>query len=477
MSNSYQPKQFLFCYNKKKSLIDYLLKDLNKYELYHLILVSCYFNLESAKTLIKSLQTESVDITKVSIYIDRGSAIKIGKDNILKWIKETSISLELEINFKIPKTSNLFHAKAYCLLSDDYTDGSLVLGSANLTMKGLINQHCNIETLYNTQDIKHIRDFYEQLNDGSILKFINVSQLEEFDKEDDYYFKYALLQEGFFVQLNDVTLSDLLSFKYKFNQNVQTKTFKEKSKDHKVKTKKDGTVNYFENIISDIESIILKYNANYKIQWGKYGIKTDFGYWIPKHLVSYLEEFESNNIELCKKAIREILEDYIDTAKYEMQEAWNDFFREDWLADNFKYELDLTEAKEHLKNIIKKFLSHLDECLVRYHIVKFDFDFTNSDEIKHLFNILQQSCIKKLGERDYSDLSNNIEDELCKLDSFLIEYDKNDGICANKSTESLIRKCINNHSNMLFKCLALAIISKQLRFIRYLHIDFFINRS
>ena len=137
---------FFFQKDKQQLLVDFLLHGNVIDEKYHLILVSCYFNLESTNTIIQVLQ-KKISLCKISIYIDRGEAICIGLDKINDWIKNKH-SNNIEISFKVNNSSSLFHAKAYCLFSDTSKKGSLVVGSANLTGRGLTDNNGNIEILY-----------------------------------------------------------------------------------------------------------------------------------------------------------------------------------------------------------------------------------------------------------------------------------------------------------------------------------------
>lgn len=476
-------KQFFFQIDKKEFLIDYLTKYVWDYQNYHLVLVSCYFKLDSAKDLIDSLRNRKIRIKRVYIYIDRGSAIDIGKYDILKWIIKNSIELKLDIKFKISKTSNLFHAKAYCLLSEDYKNGSLVLGSANLTNKGLIGTSGNIELLYETYNIDHILAFCKDLESSNALEFIDVSQLEEFDKENDYYFKFALLQEGYFVKPIESN-KNLLSFKYIFNEKGQREYKTKEYNELGFEDKNNHSANYFKDIESVIKKICLKYNPGYHIDWGKYGIKTDFGYWIPKHIVSYLNKnygSTSKDIELCKIEIRKELEKHLPSAKDEMQKQWNDLLIKDWLTDEFKPSLTLEKAENILKEKINLFINNLDEYLLRYYIVEIQFDFVNLDWIQYLFNTLEQACIKKIGERYYGrEFDMGLDEESISpyhLQTEAFHNDLNLGLREVKDAEYLVYRYIDNDSNMLFKCLALAIRNQQLRFIRWLSLDFFINHA
>ena len=464
-NSSFQKRQFFFQSDKKQSLIDYLTKEIQANNSYHLILVSCYLNLDSVDKLIELLK-RLVNLTKISIYVDRGTAIKIGKKDISDRINKISQNLGFKINFKIAKTANLFHAKAYCLLADDNSNGSLVLGSANLTDNGLIGGYGNIELLHPIYNIEDVLDFYNELT-SSRLKFINLSQLEEFDDTDNYYFKYALLQEGCFVQINKITINNLLNFKYKFNEKGRKESNSKELKDLGLEGQNSYNANYFQDIKDDIDKICLKYNPSFKIDWGDYGINTAFGCWIPKHIGSYLLTNNKEtliNIKSCKNEIQDILYKHLPTAANNLQKIWNSLLEKDWLIDEDKHPLTLTQAEFYLKEKIDKLLINLDKCLLRYYILDFfDFNFNNPTEIEFFFHNLQDSCAGKEPGKEHSF---NYQSEYVGL------------TFGNDNEESQYKSIFNSYMNesyLLLKLLSRAIESKKLGFIKYLDRDFFIR--
>jgi hypothetical protein len=94
---------FFFQKDKQQLLVDFLLHGNVIDEKYHLILVSCYFNLESTNTIIQVLQ-KKISLYKISIYIDRGEAICIELDKINDWIKNKhSNNIEISFSDKVDK--------------------------------------------------------------------------------------------------------------------------------------------------------------------------------------------------------------------------------------------------------------------------------------------------------------------------------------------------------------------------------------
>ena len=256
--NSDDNNSFFFKRGKFKHVVRCLMKVESPEIKYKLVLVSCYFTTKVAIRLIKNFLSF---IDRVEIYIDRGEALKIGKNNLDSWLIE--INKLVKTDLKISNSNHLFHAKAYCLLSNDNQKGSLVIGSANLTNNGLLSFNGNIELLYDTQDIKKILQFYSDLTSEQLLSFMTIHDLEDFNGEDDYCFQYALVQEGCFVRKFDETINELLSFNYKFNETGQKKSTTDEYKELKLKNKNVHSENYFDPVRHKINTILVKYIAEF----------------------------------------------------------------------------------------------------------------------------------------------------------------------------------------------------------------------
>lgn len=452
--------KFFYQNDKKQTILEYL-ADVNKKDTYHLILVSCYFKLDAAKKLIEELN-QKVDISKLSIYIDKGAAINLGQVCINKWIEQ--IPESIDVSFFVSNCGSLFHPKAYCLLPvelDDLTCGRLVIGSANLTGNGLTNASSgNVELLYGISDKAAVYNFYEDLTKGKLGNFIDISRLENFDT-DDYYFKYALVQEGCFIESNNLTIDNLLTCTYKFNKKGQEESKSKEFSTLKLKDRNSYSRNYFEEIQSSVENILKEYNSSYDVEWGRYGIATEFGCWIPKKIVAYLNEKSEESakmLENCKKKIREKLDSYLEKAINIMIENWEFLLHKDWLTDDFKPKRDVeTETRENLKNKIEDFISALDKLLLRYKRVEIPFDFANNENIIKIYDDLEKSYSGKDSDQVFS--------KLWQGESLIQE-----------STESIIKDYFgSDNGNMLQKCLHLTISRRELAFIRYLDREFYIN--
>lgn len=458
--------KFFFHLDKKETIVQYLLTDIVKNKTYHLILVSCYFKLNAARELIQLLNKE-IKISKISIFIDRGAAINLGRESIEEWIEK--IPQAINVSFQVSNSGNLFHAKAYCLLSaeaDDLTCGRLVIGSANLTGNGLTNtSNGNVELLYSISDIKAVHSFYHDLMENELGEFIDISELENFDT-DSYHFKYALIQEGCFVQNYNTAINELLTFTYKFNKKGQEESKSKEFNEIKLENKNSYSKNYFKEILPRLEKILKSYNPSYDVQWGRYGITTDFGYWIPKAIVAYLNQPEREKeylLQSCKEEIERELYFYLKTAESAMIGDWLLLLQKDWLTEDFKpvayEEIDSyvkTQTKNNLDKQIKDFSAFLEKLLFRYYQVKITFDFTNQEDVEKIFEDLQKRCDRYEGEA-FVDEPPNI-------------------LPIRENTSSLIWTYFGqDKSNMLLKCLYLTISRRELAFIRYLNTKFFID--
>jgi hypothetical protein len=83
---------------------------------FKLILVSCYFTIDSAENIIYSIISENINLTEIQIYIDRGTALSIGKNKLGKFYEKFT---HLKFSLKVVDQKKLFHSKAYCLISED----------------------------------------------------------------------------------------------------------------------------------------------------------------------------------------------------------------------------------------------------------------------------------------------------------------------------------------------------------------------
>ena len=136
---------FLVHQSKISKLVNSLSKGVDKAQKYTLTIVSCYFNPVSIKKLIDEIKEQNIQIVSLDIYVDRGDVLKIGKEELRKWL--VGVKEKINTQFYIFNKCYLFHPKAYCLsVHKSFSIGSLVLGSANITGNGLTFESGNLES-------------------------------------------------------------------------------------------------------------------------------------------------------------------------------------------------------------------------------------------------------------------------------------------------------------------------------------------
>jgi hypothetical protein len=465
---------------KKEQLINSLLKANCQNEECDLILVSCYFTPKSAEEIIIELKSKLESLSRVLIYIDRCSAINIGKEELTKWISNIENILKIKIDFRIVKNNCLFHVKAYCIFFKN--SGSLVIGSANLTGKGLTDSTGNIELLHDTQEKDKISSFVKDLFK---YEYINVSELELFN--DEQSFKYALIKEGYFIKRNDITLNSLLSFVYKFNDKGK-KEFPNEDVSHLgLETKNGYSKNYFEEMMNKIELIFKKYNCTYDTDWGNYGIKTAFGYWIPKNIYwipkNIINYLSSDIDDDCKREVKQLLEEYLDKAKNLMKDAWLYLLDKDWLTKDYQKYFSEKRVERELKKIINNCLKQLDKLLFRYDIIEIPLDCNNNSLIDFIYAELKESIKNKLDLKENSqknitiNLLNNEEStkRIDDLGTIKNQMNFNDQIKQEIVDYLSEKNFFDNKTQIICNSFLLAEKTKKLIFIKYLYRDIFVN--
>lgn len=322
---------------KTNDLIDLLLKpNFHQTLPLKLTIVTCFLKPKAAKELIYSLFDKNYNISTLDIYMDRGIALEEGKEklnNFYNELKSKYNSVKIEFNLINEGSGNMFHCKAYCLSQFHskfgLLKGSLVVTSANLTYAAL-NE--NIEILLQTDEIQAISSFFEDLN---LQKIVNLSKLEDFlSDQDEYYFIYALIKEGIFIDNEDYTINQELNYKYKFNLLGKKEMVTAKNKRHQEKLIKGSlTINYFGDI-SKPDEWWQKFNPYYSINWGSFGVNSnrDGKYWLPKYIiVNYLNTLD---IKSCKNSLKKKLEEKYQTALDEMKEDFFDYFVDKYWIDH-----------------------------------------------------------------------------------------------------------------------------------------------
>lgn len=270
-------KIYLNINEEKKENLLFELKKVDKRKIYNLYLLSCYFNPKSIVDIVLGV-SEFAIINEAYVYIDRREAIFAGVD-LNKKIIDSFKRIKERINYKIRVVDSdaLFHTKAYALISvDSDTNGSLVIGSANLTKQGLTNKSGNIETLISTQDKNIISDFIKGIDE---IKTLDLGSVNYFANSNSIAFKLALLSQGYFVHRWSDTIKQHFSVPYNLSEKGKKEIKNKDSLIGRLEFNIDAATiskNYFDFSFeprgdSEVNSLIRNY-----------GIETYLGYWIPK---------------------------------------------------------------------------------------------------------------------------------------------------------------------------------------------------
>ncbi len=366
--------QFNIKSRKKSNLIELLSTNIDKRRKYYIFLTTCYFSPDSAKAVINDL-SKLLKIAEIYIYIDRKTAIAIGKEKLKTFVN--SCGSDFNIELYAVDSHNLFHSKAYAAISYDDDNqincGSLVIGSANLTGNGVTSRNGNIESLLETQEIDHLISFTRQLDS---LKTLSIDDIDSFNEADNFNFKYALLQEGFFVHKWSDNLAQYLSVRYYLNDNG-----KERISD-----------SAFSKAGFSIETATISkryFNFDYnpphldktETLTRQYGIETYLGYWIPYEAAESL--IDQNEFDKFKKKLEQQLIEQLSHIKENIQEDL-EFLCAEKVID--KPESNIPESFE---DKTKKLLDNdfkLKRIFSKYEAFQLPYDISQKDEIEGLFD-------------------------------------------------------------------------------------------
>lgn len=358
---------------KKSNLIELLSTNIDKRRKYYVFLTTCYFSPDSAKAVITDL-SKILKIAEIYIYIDRKTAIAIGKEKLKKFIN--SYNNDFNVELYAVDSHNLFHSKAYAAISydgDQINCGSLVIGSANLTGNGITSRNGNIESLLETQETDHLINFTRQLD---LLNTLSIDDIDDFNDADKLNFKYALLQEGFFIHKWSDNLAQYLSVRYYLNDSG-----KERISD-----------SAFSRAGFSIETATISkryFNFDYnpphldkaKTLTKQYGIETYLGYWIPYKAAESL--IDQTEFDKFRKNLEQQLTKQLSHIKENIQEDL-DFLCSEKVID--KPESNIPESFE---DKTKKLLGNdfkLKRIFSKYEAFQLPYDISQKDEIEELFN-------------------------------------------------------------------------------------------
>lgn len=360
---------------KKGKIVDFLSSSVDRRRNYYLYICTCYFSpYYSAKQLIYDIRDKGISISEVFIYIDRKSAVELGGNFLSSFcnsFKNTSVNI-----FAV-EHEYLFHSKCYGLISFDEHDeihsGSLVIGSANLTGAGMTARSGNIECMINLQDIDVLQELIDQTKN---LNTVDIQNIVNFSRADEYNFKFALIQEGLFLHKWTDNVEQYLSVRYRLSdkgkQMIGDETLEQAGFNIETATinKRYFKFNYEPSFLEDKDNIT-----------AKYGIETHLGYWVPSAI--FESTYDKKDFEEFKSLLFEKLNNEIDDIKYRVNNDLYFLLNEELIESENYNPLESFDKKiENLKeNEVK-----LKRMYSKYGIFYLPYDMGDKDDIEDLFN-------------------------------------------------------------------------------------------
>lgn len=272
----------------KAALID-LCSELNKPKQHNheLLILTCYVNLELVKEFVRSMN-KCVKVSKVSILFDFSEVYRIGPKNVNIQIQSISKYLDYKgicFEYAYLFSSSLVHSKGYAIVQKDGSgkiiDGVSLITSANFTNPGFLGE--NVELGQASNGKKIVKEFIETF---VFLKerFGKTSLKREIFKQEEYLFRYALLESGVFLHKWTGNLKQDLSIVYNLTESTQ--------RNIKNGVPFDLDVNSFSlgkklmRQIIDVDSLPEKIIPRSFIT--SYTIETFWGRWCPREAWNYL---------------------------------------------------------------------------------------------------------------------------------------------------------------------------------------------
>lgn len=381
-------RNFLIQENKMDAVVDYL-TNVNKQRKYNLYLISCYIDKEFPFDFIKSI-VASVRLKNIYIYIDRNEVFRVGQKEIktlLKRIRQ-SISmqgLDIEINLSCIKGyPGIFHCKAYVLVNYDskkkIEEGSMVVGSANLSVKGLSNSRGNFETLIglnSKKDLKDIIDTIETIDDSKMfVDFENITVFQDINIDNEFSWQYALLKSGYFVHKWSDNLRNELSVKFYLSdegqKTVQSDELAQLGFSLDTKTISKNYFNFtFPAVHLGGDKDFLKLH----------GLETYMGHWIPKGALA----IENNNeFNLFKERLEIELNEQQGGILNSIGEDRGRLLEMGLITESYQPRV-FTE--KHINSLLSDNLK-LYRIYTKYQIYELPLDYSQDDEIGHVYEDL-----------------------------------------------------------------------------------------
>ncbi len=214
-------RKFVILEDSQKSLettIDFLL-NCKEYSWDKIYLFSAFVSDDGVKKVKKILEHPYLDEnTEVVIAIGTKNHFNDPSDiqDLLKFIKESTKIKAKSVRFICPK--NNFHIKAYCFLGrrDNKERGFSIIGSSNLTQRGL---ECEGELCISIHDLNLTKDFIYSLSnkysnspqwDQEIIREYEIKYDEKHPRKDQALIT-STPADGKFIELGVLTDSFLLA--------------------------------------------------------------------------------------------------------------------------------------------------------------------------------------------------------------------------------------------------------------------------
>ena len=268
---------------------------------YYFSLATCFFSEPAARKFLDSVLAAGLRPEEIHIYIDRRSALSIGREALTRLEKD--YDGECLRVFSV-SGNQLFHTKGYCISAydddDNLVEGCLAIGSANLTKAGLIGDNGNVESLLVTDDLDEIGRFVNYFEEN----YIELEDLEHFGPSEvnSEHFKLALIKKGLFTHEWSGDLKSYFAARYDLNEKgrerLQDSRFRELGFDTDAATLSKRYINLemIENTRPVEDSGLVR----------NYGIECHLGHWIPKTKVVASDADERSFQQFRKKLLMEL---------------------------------------------------------------------------------------------------------------------------------------------------------------------------
>ena len=331
---------------KSSRLIDAFRSNVDNRKKYQLSIFTCYLadDLAKVSNFIDEISS-SIKLTDIQLYIDARECIRIGIEK-LREFEESYADYNIGFEVTAIDTPNLFHSKAYALLSHDEQTGALAVGSANFSNAGLFaKRNSNYETLLLTNDVETVKEFLS-LQDINEKNFKNLEKLEEYKRE-SYSFKYALLQQGKFVHKWSETFNQYFAIRYKLSEKGKSEIGNDILKNLGFTVDAETISRQFFDFSS-----IKKNDEVDEQQFNsllRRGIETFLGHWLPLSLLQGLDD------EVDAEHIFEILSNNVgqqlDGLKQHITEAFEKLKNEGFIAETDLNKYPILELENKLNNL------------------------------------------------------------------------------------------------------------------------------